>query len=223
MTVANELRVKHWRAPRRRRIAWWRMRRPHYPSCLRGRRRRLGCDPQQQRGDAGGLRGQRQLAAGDEIELARLTPDFEHHSAERVTGERVRRGAQRGFGVRRAHGGDKTRIEAELANPAHRQRAGFDIGKILPHPYQRPARRDPPREPGDKSGGCRALMAFGKHFMQGGDSEPAAQHRICARVSQRDPVERMRIAGRFDALDAAAQGRKRDCAYAIHAPLPQEF
>ena len=51
------------------------------------------------RGDAGGLRGQSQLAAGDEIELARLAPDFQHHGAERIAGQRVGGGPQRGVGV----------------------------------------------------------------------------------------------------------------------------
>ena len=72
MTVTNELRVEHRRAPGMPGCGRRRMRRAHDPSGLRGRRLRLRRQPQQQRGDAGGLRSQRELAAGDEIELARL-------------------------------------------------------------------------------------------------------------------------------------------------------
>ena len=88
------------------------MRRAHDPSCFRGRGPRLRGHPQQKRGDAGGLRGQRELAAGDEIELARLPPDFQHHGAERIAGQRVGGGPQRGVGVGRAHRHQQPRIEA---------------------------------------------------------------------------------------------------------------
>jgi hypothetical protein len=80
------------------------MRRTHDPSCFGGRGPRLRGHPQEQRGDAGGRRGQREFAAGDEIELARLPPDFQHDGAERIAGQRVGGGPQRGVGVRRAHG-----------------------------------------------------------------------------------------------------------------------
>ena len=83
------------------------MRRAHDPSGLRRRGPRLRRYPQQQRGDAGGLRGQSELAAGDEIELTRLPPDFQHHGAERIAGQRVGGGPQRGVGVSGAHGHHK--------------------------------------------------------------------------------------------------------------------
>jgi hypothetical protein len=196
------------------------MRRADDPSGFRGRGRRRRRHPQQQCGDAGGLGCQCELAAGDEIELARLAPDFQYHGAERIAGKRVGAGAQRGLGIGRAHGDDQARIEAELAKPAHRQRAGFELGKILPHPDQRFSRRNPSRETCDKAGCRRTLMPFGKHFMHRGDSQAAAQHRIRARVSKRDPVERMRIAIRLEALDAAAQRYKRACACAAHRAAP---
>jgi len=165
------------------------------------------------------LGGEREFSAGDEIELARLAPDFQHDSADRIAGERIRRGPQRGLGIGGAHGDDEARIEAEFGKPVHRQRAGFAFGKILPHPDQRLSRCDPPREACDEPGRRRALMPFGKHFMHGSHREPAAQHRIRARMTKRDPVERVRIAIRLEALDAAAQRRKRACACAVH-PSP---
>jgi hypothetical protein len=69
------------------------MRGAQHPSRLRSRGQRLRCHPQQQAGDAGRLRGQRQLAARHEIELPRLAPELEHDGAERIAGERIGRAA----------------------------------------------------------------------------------------------------------------------------------
>jgi hypothetical protein len=88
------------------------MRRAHDPSCFRGRGPWLRGHPQKKRGDAGGLRRQSELAAGDEIELAGLPPDFQHDGAERIAGQRVGGGPQRGVGVGRAHRHQQPRIEA---------------------------------------------------------------------------------------------------------------
>lgn len=218
MTVANEMRVEHRRAPRtpgrhRRR----RMRRAHDPSRFRRRRRRLRRYPQQQSGDAGGLRGERQFSAGDEIELACLAPYLQHDSADRVADQCIRRSAQRALGIGRAHGHDQPRIEAEFAKSTHRQRAGFHFRKILPHPDQRLSSRNPPRHGSDKTGRRRALMSFGKHLMQRSHREPAAQHRIRTRMTKRNAIEGARITVRLEALDTAAQRRKRACACAVHS------
>jgi hypothetical protein len=123
------------------------MRRAHDPSRLRRRRLRLGAHPQQQRGHSRHLRGQCQLAAGDEIELARLPPDFQHHTTQRIAGQRVGGGAQRGIDVGGAHGRQQARIETKFGQSAHRHRARFNLGEILPHPNQRPPPRNrTPRE-----------------------------------------------------------------------------
>jgi hypothetical protein len=149
------------------------MRRAHDPSCFRSRGPRLRGHPQKKRGDAGGCRGQRELAAGDEIELARLPPDFQHDGAERIAGQRVGGGPQRGVGVGRTHGHQQPRIEAQFAKPAQRQRARFNFRKILPYPDQRPARRHPSRQPRDEARGRRALVALGENLMHGGERETA--------------------------------------------------
>jgi putative DNA modification/repair radical SAM protein len=199
------------------------MRRAHDPSCLRRRGPRLRRYPQQQCSDAGGLRSQSELAAGDEIELTRLPPYFQHHGAERIAGQRVGGGAQRGVGVSGAHGHHETGIETQFAKPAHRQRAGFEFRKILPYPDQRPARCDPPREAGDEAGGRRALMSLGEHFMHRRHRKPTPQHSIRCRMSERDLGEVMRIAMRLQALDAPSQTRKRACVCGAHAPLLGNF
>jgi hypothetical protein len=202
------------------------VRRAYDPSCLRGRGRRLGGYPQQQAGDARGLRGQCQLAAGDEIELARFAPDFQHHATQRIAGQRVGRRPQRGLHIRRAHRHQKTRIETELGQAAHRQRAGFNLGEILPHPYQRPPCRRPARQPGEEPRRRGALPPFGKHFMHRSYRQAALQGPIDIRVPERHAPRRTRLRGRgrFDALDAAAQSRKRVRACAGHAPfLLSEF
>ena len=79
------------------------------------------------------------------------------------------------------------------ASPLGRQRAGFHFGKILPHPDQRLARRNPPRKARDETGRRRALMALGKHLMHGGAREPAAA-----------------------AVASAARGRARPCRARAH-------
>lgn len=199
------------------------MRRAHDPSCLRGRGPRFCRHPQQQRGDAGGRRGQSEFSAGDEIELARLPPDFQHDGAERIAGQRVGGGLQRGVGVWGAHGDQQPRIEAQLAQPAQRQRAGFDFRKILPHPDQRPARRHPSRQPRDETRGRRALVALGENLVHRCERETAVECRIRCRMAERDLIEVGRIAMRLDPFDAPAQIRKRACACGAHAPLPQKI
>ena len=59
-------------------------------------------------------------------------------------------------------------------------------------------------------------MPLGEHLMHGGKRQPAAQHGIRTPVAERDLVQPVHIAWRFDALDAAAQGRKRAHACAVH-------
>ena len=199
------------------------MRRAHDPSCLRRRGPRLRRHPQQQCSDAGGLCGQGELAAGDEIELTRLPPDFQHHGAERIAGQRVGGGPQRGVGVSGAHGHHETGIETQFAKPAHRQRAGFEFRKILPYPDQRPARCDPPREAGDEAGCRSTLMSLGEHFMHRRHRKPAPQHSIRGRMSERDLVEVMGIAMRLQPLDTPSQTRKRACVCGAHAPLLKEI
>ena len=196
------------------------MRRAHDPSCLRRRGLWLCRHPQQQAGDARGLRGQRQLAAGDEIELARLAPDLEHDDAQRIAGQRIGGGPQRGVHVGGAHGHEEARIETEFGQSAHRQRARFNFGEILPYPHQRPPCARPPRKACDKTRRRGALPAgIGEHLVHRPDSKAALQRRVRIGMPERHPARGVRIAMRLDALDAAAQGRKRAHACAGHAPL----
>ena len=90
------------------------MRRAHDPSGLGRRRLGFRRHPKHNAGDARGLGGQRQFATGDEIELSRLTPDFQHDGAQRIAGQRIGGGPQRGVHVRRTHRHDKPRIEAQF-------------------------------------------------------------------------------------------------------------
>jgi hypothetical protein len=186
------------------------MRRTHDPSRFRRRGLWLRRRPQQQAGDAGGLRRQRQLAAGDEIELARFTPDLEHDEAQRIAGQRVGGGSQRGLHVGRAHRHEEARIETEFGQSAHRQRARFKFRKILPDPYQRLPCAHPPREPRDKTCRGSALPAtFSEHLVHGAQGEAALQRGIRIGMPERNLARRMRIAVRLDAFDAASQTRKR--------------
>ncbi len=220
MTVADKLRVEQRRAPGDRGRAGRRMRRAHDPPRFRRRGLWLRRHPQQQAGHAGGLRRQRQLAAGDEIELTRFAPDFEHDGAERIAGQRVGGAPQRGLHVGGAHGHQKPRVETELGQSAHRQRARFNFGKILPDPHQRPPCGHPPCEPRDKTRRRSALPAtVSEHLVHRAQSEAALQRRIRIGMPERNLAWRIRFTLRLDTLDAAAQNRKRVRACAAHAPL----
>ncbi len=217
MTVADKFHVEQRRAPSLPGRCGRRGPCAHDPSCFRcggdGRSRHS----QQKASDAGALRRQRQLAAGHKIELPRLAPDLQHHGPHRIAGERIGGGAQGVLDIGRTHRHQTTRIEAEFGQPAHRQRAGLAFGKILPHPDQRPARRDPRSQAGDKSRRCRALpAAFAKHLMHRALGEPALQHRIHLSMTEHGSLQRMDAAMRLDAFDTAAQSRKRACACACH-------
>jgi hypothetical protein len=186
------------------------MRRAHDPSCLRRGGLWLRTHSQQQSGDAGHLRRQCQLAAGDEIELARLAPDFQHHAIKRIAGQRVRGSAQRGIDIGGAHGHQQAWIETEFGQSAHRHRARFNLGKILPYPNQRPPPRNrPSRQPGDKTRRRRTLPPRRKHLMHRADRKAALQRRIRIGMAEPHPAGRCGVGMGFDALDAAAQSRKR--------------
>jgi hypothetical protein len=203
------------------------MRRAHDPSGLRRRGLRCRRHPQHQTGDAGGLCGQCEFARGDQIELARLAPDFQHHGRHRIAGQRVGGGPQHAVDISRAHAHQLPGVEAEFGEPAHRQRARFNGGEILPHPDQRPARRHPPRKPGDESGSRSALMSLSEHLMHRADGKTALQGRIRIRMTERDLAASGRFAMifkimRLEAFDAAAQTRKRAHACANHRAASSE-
>ena len=224
MTVADKLRVEHRGAPRapgRGARMRRRMRRAHDPSRFRRRRIWRRRDPQEKAGDAGGLRSQGQLAACHQIEPPRVAPDFQHHGAQRIAGERVGRRPQRALDIGRAHAHHASRVEAEFGEATHRQRARFKFGKILPHPHQRPACRDPPGQPDHEPGRGRAVPpCFSEHLMHRAQGKAALQRRIGLGMAERHPARRMRAAMRLEPFDAAAQSRKRGRACAHHAPLP---
>ena len=127
------------------------------------------------------MRGQCQLAAGDEIELPRLPPDFQHDDAKRIAGERVGSRPQGGVHIRRAHRHHEARIKTEFGQSAHRQRTRFNFSEILTYPHQRPPSRRPSREPcppreAYNEPGCRCtLPSLGEHFVRRTDGEAALQ------------------------------------------------
>jgi hypothetical protein len=142
------------------------MRRAHDPSGFRRGGLWLRRHPQQQTSDARGLRRQRQLATGNEIELTRFAPDLEHYDTDCVAGQRVGRRSQRTVHIRCTHRHKEARIETKFGQSAHRQHPRFDFGEILPHPNQRPLGGCPPREPRDKTRSRRTLAAgIGEHLV----------------------------------------------------------
>ena len=164
------------------------------------------------------MRCQRQFAAGCEVELSHLAPDFQHHDANRVAGQRVGGRPQRVVHIGRAHGHEKAWIETKFGEPAHRHRARFKLGEILAYPHQWVSNGDPAREAGDKTGRRGALSAgVRKHFVHGTQREPALQRGVGVGMAERHPARRIGLAMRLDAFDIAAQSRKRARACAGHA------
>ncbi len=153
-------------------------------------------------------RGQRQPAAGDEIEQTRLAPYLHHHDAERITGQGIGCRPQRALRIGYVDHHQKTRIKTEFAPPAHRQRAGFARGKILPHPKQRPVRTHQLRETCDESGRRSTVPSLRKHLMHGAARKPALQYRIHLPVIERRPVWRSTAMTGLDPRDAVTQARK---------------
>jgi hypothetical protein len=99
----------------------------------------------------------------------------------------------------------KARIETEFSQPAHRQRARFNLGEILSDPNGGPPRGHATCKPCDKAARRHALSAgIRKHFVHGPQGETALQARIGLRMPQHHPTRRIRHAMGLDALDAAA-------------------
>ena len=181
------------------------MRRAHDPSRLGRRGPRLCRHPQHKAGRARALRGQCQLAAGDEIDLFRLAPDLQHDGAHRIAGQGVGRCPQRLIDVGCADRDEKTRVKAKLGKPVHRDRACFDFRKILPDPNYRSPRGHAPGKPRDKAGRHRALPAgLRKHLVHGAQNQPALQMCVGLRMSERHLAQATRRAMRLDAFDVAA-------------------
>jgi hypothetical protein len=126
--------------------------------------------------------------------LTRFAPDFQHDTANRIAGECVGGRPQGGVHIGRAYGHQQTWIEAEFGQSAHRQRARFNFGEILPYPHQGPACHRPSRKPCDES--CRrgALAPLGKHFMNCPEREATLQRCIDVHVPKRHPARRVRSA-----------------------------
>jgi hypothetical protein len=162
------------------------MRCAHDPSGFGRRRLGLCRHPQHKAGDARGLRGQRQFAAGDEIELPCLAPEFQHDDANRIAGQRVGGRPQCVVHIGCVHGHEKTWIETEFGQPVHRHRARFNLGEILPYPHQWPPASCPTRKPGNKTGRRGALPAgLRKHFVHGSQSKATLQRRVGIRMPER--------------------------------------
>jgi hypothetical protein len=151
------------------------------------------------------LRGQCQFAAGDKVELPRLAPDLQHDRAYRIAGERVGRRSQGMLDVGGVDGDEKARIKTEFGKPGHRNRARFNLVKILTDPNHWPSRGDAAREPRDKARRSRALpTGLPKHFVNDAQSEPSLQARIRLRMPKRHLARAIRLAMAFDTFDVAA-------------------
>jgi hypothetical protein len=135
------------------------------------------------------LRGQRQLAAGDKVELPRLAPNLQHDGANRIAGQRIGDRPQRVIRIRGAYTDEQTRIETKLSQPAHRQGARFNLGEILPDPNDGLPPGRATRKPCDKARRRDTLPAgLRKHLVHGPQGEPALQACVGIRMSKHYPA-----------------------------------
>jgi hypothetical protein len=135
------------------------------------------------------LRGQRQLAAGDKVELPRLAPNLQHDDTDRIASQRVGDRPQRLIRISGAYTDEKTRIETQFSQPTHRQGARFNLGEILPDPNDRPPHGRATRKPCDKAGRRDTLPAgLRKHLVHGPQGEPALQACVGIRMSKYYPA-----------------------------------
>ena len=135
------------------------------------------------------MRGQRQLAAGDKVERPRLAPNLQYDDANRIAGQRVGDRPQRLIRIDGAYTDEKTRIETQFSQPAHRDGACFNLGEILPDPNDGPPHGRATRKPRDKARRRNTLPAgIRKHLVHGPQGEPALQARIGIRMSKHYPA-----------------------------------
>jgi hypothetical protein len=116
-----------------------------------------------------------------------------------------------------AYTDEKTRIETQFSQPAHRQRARFNLGEILSDPNGGPPRGHAPRKPCDKARRHDTLPpGVRKHFVHGPQGEPALQARIGIRMPKHHPAWRIRLAMGFDAgAQTCKRARGADLTFAI--------
>ena len=110
----------------------------HLPARAGGAGLRLRRHPQQQGQDAGGLRRQRQAAAGGQVELARRAPGLDQGRSERGATRRFRACPQRPLAVPDPDQQDLRGIEPEFGQARRVQPPGLGIEEILPDPEHGP-------------------------------------------------------------------------------------
>ncbi|SEG78062.1 hypothetical protein SAMN04488115_11391 [Bosea lathyri] len=122
----------------------------HQPAGPGGARRLGGRHPQQQRGDAGRLRRQRQPPARGQIEQARLAPWLDQNGSQSRATRSLGSGPQHSFRIARAHQQNARRVEAEFGQARCMQSPGLGIDEILPDPEDRALPRRPDGQPDGK-------------------------------------------------------------------------
>lgn len=165
------------------------------PARLRGTRPRFGIGAQQQRSDARGFRGQRDPAAGGQVEHARVAPQLDHRRADaRATHDVDRRAQQRDrIGEQDQH--DPPRVDADRGEAGGMDRAA-PLGRLLAQPDERARRRadEPGEHRGKPCGAPRVFRLAGKQFVQPPAREPAADRGVDSGMAERDGRGPCRIA-----------------------------
>ncbi len=184
MPVARERRREHGKAPVFSFLE--RACRPDEPARFGGAGMGFGRKTQKKCADTFPRRGQREAAAGNEIESFRHARNFDHHGAQHDAGKRIVRGAQ---GTRRIADPQEQNprgVESQLEKTRGGKLAELESGEIPAYPKKRFALGRPHGRCRRKTARRRFASCFRrKDFMQSAAEKPALQTRIGGGMAER--------------------------------------
>ncbi len=184
MPVADEACFESRMAPifllRRRRSG------AHQPARFRRAGLGLRIEAQEKSGDGFLRAGERQPAAGHQIENFRRARNLDDDGAQGRAGQRIICRAKSLGRIADAQQQHTRRINSKLKKPGCRKLAEFEGGKILADPEQAFARGHSGGEAGCKTRGRRLVANCGENLMQHAAFKPALQAKISGGVAERD-------------------------------------
>lgn len=163
----------------------------HPPAGLCAAGRGPGACTQNESGDAGGLRRQREATAGGEVQRRWLAPEFHHHRAERGAAQGIRTRTQDAESIARPHEDHPRDRQSEFGQARRMQPATFGIEKVLADPQKRPVSPDLMRQT-ERKPHRRAVIGAGagEYLMHRAAHQAAAQNFIDNDDSQRGMIIR---------------------------------
>lgn len=151
----------HARRIARQRHGWCR---GHPPARFRRARHGIAADPQQQRGDARRFRGQRQAAAGGQVQQWRSPAQFDDQRAQCGTAQRIDRSAQQ-QGIILHHADQQPgRVKPQRRKAGAIRLSHCPLGEAQPEQRRIPRRQMSENQ--GKTGGGTFILVTAEQFMQ---------------------------------------------------------